>query len=127
MSVYPLLQGISATGVAPTSTRQPVLVAVPPPPTPGTGSPVANQGFQVVVQAPALISVGGVVTVVASNDYVAGTTFTGNWAPIATVTVAAGTSPQSAIASTAVAYSAFGAYCPTLTGSGATLTCTMSA
>jgi|SRR5208283_5499422 len=128
MSVYYLLQSVTSgqASAAPTIARGPIAPVIPPPPSPGTGSPIVNAGFQVTVQAPGPVNVGAVVTVVASNDYTVAQN-TGNWTTLTTITIAAGGGPQTTVVSMVTPYNAYGAYAPTITGAGATLTCTMSA
>lgn len=130
MSVYYLLQGVSSStggvSTAPSTAHPPLLVASPPAPGPGTGTPITNIGLQLTVQAPGGISVGAVVTIVASNDWTLAQGG-GNWATLTTMTAAAGTSPVTTILSMVTPYNAYGAYMPTITGAGATVTCTMSA
>lgn len=126
MSVYYLLQGASTTSLVPTPARAPFLAVQPPPPNPGTGSPVSQIGLAVTVQAPGGASCGTVVTVVASNDYNAGTN-SGNWATLTTITVASAVGPQTTLVTMTPSYSAYAAYMPTITGAGATVTCSMSA
>ena len=126
MSIYYLLQGASTTSLAPTLAKQPANPVIPPPPSPGTGSPVTNLGFAVTVQAPGGTSCGAVVTVVASNDYNSAQN-SGNWATLTTITIASGVGPQTTITSMVAPYGAYGAYMPTITGAGATVTCSMSA
>jgi hypothetical protein len=126
VSVYYLLQGASTTSLAPTLAKQPVNPVIPPPPSPGTGSPITNIGLALTVQAPGGTSCGAVVTVVASNDYSSAVN-SGNWATLTTITIASAVGPQTTLVSMVSPYNAYGAYMPTITGAGATVTCSMSA